>query len=212
MSSKDEAIANTDTVEVSAKTGESSKDGDAKGENPAASEKQKADDTAHADAAQTQHDNALSLPPKARDNNDATAMVRAWIVDQQLVCTLRPEIWEDPGTWGVLLADVAYQVSNANAELRGIPAKQTLAAIAAAFNKEMPAASQSSSKAGQTPTGESAPKDTADKMSDASKDSATTSESGMNTTKADSATKANSATETDTTDGPEAAKTAAEKK
>jgi len=57
----------------------------------------------------------LELPPIASSNPQATEVLRVWASPgqpQQL--TLRTT-WKDPGSWGLLLADVAHHAARAYA-------------------------------------------------------------------------------------------------
>ena len=55
----------------------------------------------------------LSIPGEVVRDSKASEVLRAWVANGGLVCSLRPEIWEEPGYWGILLADVARHVANA---------------------------------------------------------------------------------------------------
>jgi hypothetical protein len=79
----------------------------------------------------------LDVPAEVAGASEAQELFRAWAADGGLVCALQPDVWEDTATWGLLLADVARHVANANAELRGVEAKVTLAGIRAMFNAEL---------------------------------------------------------------------------
>jgi hypothetical protein len=81
--------------------------------------------------------NELPTPPDAAADAGATELLRAWVIDQALQCTLRTGAFEDPATWGVLLADVVHQVADACAEHEGRDAAQTVRLIRAAFDAEM---------------------------------------------------------------------------
>ncbi len=81
--------------------------------------------------------NELPTPPEAAGDADATELLRAWVIDQALQCTLRAGAFEDPATWGVLLADVVHHVAEAFAEDEGREASETIRLIRAAFDAEM---------------------------------------------------------------------------
>ena len=83
------------------------------------------------------HSGELILPPEAREDPDAGEVLRAWVINGALQCSLRPTIWEEPGNWGLLLADVARHVASALREHSGLPAGESLAAIRAAFEAEL---------------------------------------------------------------------------
>lgn len=83
-----------------------------------------------------QSTNALDLPPIAQSEPSAQEVLRVWAMPgqpQQL--TLRT-IWNDPGAWGLLLADVARHAANAYAN-EGRDPKVVLARIRELFDAEM---------------------------------------------------------------------------
>ena len=56
----------------------------------------------------------LPIPPEASDSKRADELFRGWIIDNSLVCSLRPDFWEsDPSQWGTLLADALHHVCEA---------------------------------------------------------------------------------------------------
>ncbi len=64
----------------------------------------------------------LPIPPDADSAEEAIEILRGWLLDGCLQCSLFPTIWkDDPGTWGVLLADVANHIADAVAEDTGRP-------------------------------------------------------------------------------------------
>ena len=83
--------------------------------------------------------NELAAPPLTKDNPGAVELVRAWIVNNGLQCTLNIGGFgkDELSTWGVLLSDVARHVANAHHELNGSDAGENLKAISAQFNLEM---------------------------------------------------------------------------
>ena len=82
----------------------------------------------------------LSIPPDAHSTQDAVELIRSWIIDGKLQCSLFPTIWADrPETWGVLLADVAHHVSNAASAQGRYTKQQILSSIAARFASEIAA-------------------------------------------------------------------------
>jgi hypothetical protein len=79
----------------------------------------------------------LTVPPEANDAGEAFELLRGWLIDNRLVCSLFPSAFDNPAVWGVLLADVAHHVANALAESEGTDRAAALQAIASAFNVEM---------------------------------------------------------------------------
>ena len=84
----------------------------------------------------SQHPNALVIPPEAEVDANAGEVLRAWVSKGALYCSLKPTVWEDPGSWGILLADVARHVASALQESGKNPL-DTLERIRRAFQVEM---------------------------------------------------------------------------
>jgi hypothetical protein len=78
----------------------------------------------------------LPAPP---DAGDPTAMevLRAWLIAEQLQCSLRADVFEDPASWGAVLADVARHVALALQEADGSDSGGTLRTIGEAFAREL---------------------------------------------------------------------------
>jgi hypothetical protein len=79
----------------------------------------------------------LGVPPEAAAARRADEVLRGWVIDRRLVCSLLPGAFEDPRGWGILLADEANHVANALAESGSADRGAVLRAVAAAFNSEM---------------------------------------------------------------------------
>ena len=80
---------------------------------------------------------SLEVPPEAVADAAAVEMLRAWVANESLHCILHPDVWREPGNWGILLADVARHVANAMEEKCNTPADVTLARIRELFNLEL---------------------------------------------------------------------------
>jgi hypothetical protein len=81
----------------------------------------------------------LAAPPATKDNPEAIELMRAWIVDNGLQCTLNVGGFgeDELAVWGILLSDVARHVADAHRKLLGSDAEENLKKIAASFNREM---------------------------------------------------------------------------
>ena len=79
----------------------------------------------------------LSVPPDTFEDTNAKEILRAWIANNALHCTLLPGLWDDAGSWGIALADVARHVGNAIEVNKGIPAHETTKRIQELFNAEI---------------------------------------------------------------------------
>ena len=85
----------------------------------------------------TRTDRDLAVPEEVLRDPNAREVLRAWVANGGLVCNLRPETWEDAGSWGIVLADVARHVANAVKDLKGVEQSMTVARIKALFNAEL---------------------------------------------------------------------------
>ncbi len=84
---------------------------------------------------------ALSIPPTAAEKG-GIEVLRAGVVDGALNVMLR-RAFNDPRAWGILLADVARQVSRIYAEEKNEDEAQMLTSIRAAFTAEINAPANS---------------------------------------------------------------------
>lgn len=84
-------------------------------------------------------DNRLPIPPAAAADPRSMEMIRAWITDSGLHCSLQMGLWEDEnmGGWGILLADIVRQVASARQEKAGVGQAQTIAEIRHIFDAEL---------------------------------------------------------------------------
>ena len=74
----------------------------------------------------------LPIPPVGERCRE---LVRVWAGDGSVHVSLSPDVWDDPGPWGILLADLARHLANAYAA-RGVAEEKTLARIKSAFDAE----------------------------------------------------------------------------
>jgi len=83
--------------------------------------------------------NELVVPPAARADASSREMLRAWIADGGLHCTLSIGAWGDKETigWGILLTDVVRHVADALQKQDGLNPEDTIKQIRAVFNKEL---------------------------------------------------------------------------
>jgi hypothetical protein len=78
----------------------------------------------------------LPVPPDAGDPS-AMEVLRAWLIAEALHCSLRADVFEDPATWGAVLADVARHVALALQEADGSDPAGTLRTIGETFAREL---------------------------------------------------------------------------
>lgn len=81
--------------------------------------------------------NELPGLPDAADDQGAAEVLRAWVVGEELHCSLNASAFNDPATWGMVLADVARHIAQALHEDEGRDTTATLAAIRAALDEEL---------------------------------------------------------------------------
>jgi hypothetical protein len=55
----------------------------------------------------------LDPPPAATRDTAAFELLRVWIAEQGQHVSLRSGVWEDPFAWGIVLADLARHILNA---------------------------------------------------------------------------------------------------
>jgi hypothetical protein len=70
-------------------------------------------------------------------NVQAVELLRAWVVGQELHCSLDAGAFPDADTWGVVLADLARYVARALKDQEGKDEAATLQAVRAAFAAEL---------------------------------------------------------------------------
>lgn len=75
--------------------------------------------------------------PKGSREPGSGEILRCWIIDSKLVCAIRPEAWEEIGTWGILLADVVRHIGDAVFKEKGVLPEQTVTRIYEILKREM---------------------------------------------------------------------------
>ena len=80
--------------------------------------------------------NELPAPPDAAQDPSAVELARVWVVGQALHCALQTDAFDDPGSWGEVLADLARYAAQALAAKEGHDPAQALARIRAVFEEE----------------------------------------------------------------------------
>ena len=58
----------------------------------------------------------LDPPPAAAKDKAAFELLRVWVAEQGQHVSLRSGTWEDPFAWGIVLADLARHIVNAEAQ------------------------------------------------------------------------------------------------
>jgi hypothetical protein len=57
----------------------------------------------------------LDPPPAASRDKASFELLRVWVAEQSQHVSLRSGVWEDPFAWGIVLADLARHIVNAEA-------------------------------------------------------------------------------------------------
>ena len=85
----------------------------------------------------------LVIPPPAKRDSNSIEMIRAWIAEKGLHCTLNIGVYRDNGkhdegkAWGIMLADVVQHVAHAMSERYGDDPEKTKREIVRSFAKEL---------------------------------------------------------------------------
>ncbi|MFB3916471.1 MAG: DUF5076 domain-containing protein [Terriglobales bacterium] len=84
-------------------------------------------------------ENQLPIPPSAAGDKQATELLRAWVANNSLHCSLNLGCWGDDEAiiWGILLSDVARHVANSLEQQQGLKKLETLGKIREHFNLEL---------------------------------------------------------------------------
>jgi hypothetical protein len=79
----------------------------------------------------------LVIPPLAEGATQSREILRVWLVDQSLECSVRVTEFDNATPGGLVLADVAKQIANALYEEHGFSVEGSLDSIRYMFNAEM---------------------------------------------------------------------------
>lgn len=80
----------------------------------------------------------LDPPPAATRDKAAFELLRVWVAEQGQHVSLRSGAWEDPFAWGIVLADLARHVVNAEAlHRKDLDKDAFLARMLEGFNAEI---------------------------------------------------------------------------
>jgi hypothetical protein len=77
----------------------------------------------------------LPIPESVIAASKKAELARIWLADGDQVVTLSPRLWDDPGSWGLMLVDLAKHVALAY-EAKGLNSTEALARIKAAMEAE----------------------------------------------------------------------------
>lgn len=79
--------------------------------------------------------NELPVPDAVLRANQSMEMARIWIIDGHQVITFSPNLWSDPGSWGLMFVDMARHLSKQYAQA-GKSEAEVLSRIRTAFDAE----------------------------------------------------------------------------
>lgn len=91
------------------------------------------------------HNEQLPVPGPALVDANSVELIRAWVAQKGLHCSLRPGFWEEKEkvceewAWGILLADVAKNLADALNPRHGKDKRATMARIRESFLAEVDA-------------------------------------------------------------------------
>jgi hypothetical protein len=57
---------------------------------------------------------ALAIPPAAQRDKASFEVMRVWIAEKGQHVSIQTGAWEDPFAWGIVLADLARHIANAD--------------------------------------------------------------------------------------------------
>src|SRR5688572_24543595 len=82
---------------------------------------------------------ALLIPPAAAQDASSQEMVRAWIADGGLHCSINVGAFGENELigWGILLSDIARHVGDALQQQSGVDSQDVIRAIQSTFNAEL---------------------------------------------------------------------------
>jgi hypothetical protein len=84
----------------------------------------------------------LVIPPAAQSDGDSWELLRAWVADSGLHCSVKVGVYEAEGipeeqAWGIILADAARHIADAMSSLGIRDSGAALAEIRRAFEAEL---------------------------------------------------------------------------
>lgn len=83
-------------------------------------------------------DKQLAIPAAVGQDPAAFEILRVWVAQQSQQITLRPGIWPDPSSWGIMLADLTRNIVTVHAEADpDLDSEAFLAAILEGFDTEI---------------------------------------------------------------------------
>jgi hypothetical protein len=84
----------------------------------------------------SRHPGELPIPYPAEDDPKARELARVWHSGETLQMTLQPDLWDDPGAWGIVLVDLANLIAEAYDKSGEMESAKALALIRQIFDAE----------------------------------------------------------------------------
>jgi uncharacterized protein DUF5076 len=81
--------------------------------------------------------NELTIPDQALSDPKARELIRIWAAHGQQHVTIQTGLWPDPGSWGIMLADLVMHITNAYVQEGSSDAGVVTSRILEAFNAEI---------------------------------------------------------------------------
>jgi hypothetical protein len=75
----------------------------------------------------------LHMPDDVEKAAEAIEVVRGWVIDKHLQCSISASVFADHAQWGILLADLAQHIAGAMHEVHKVDQQETLQKIVTAF-------------------------------------------------------------------------------
>ena len=75
----------------------------------------------------------LHMPDDVETATEAIEVLRGWVIDKHLQCSISASVFADHAQWGVLLADLAQHIAGAMHEVHQVDQQETLQKIVTAF-------------------------------------------------------------------------------
>ena len=79
----------------------------------------------------------LAYPDDAKNHDESIEVLRAWVIDKHLQCSINVAVFSDHTQWGVFLSDLAHHIATGLNQVHGVDGRETLKAIVTRFQNEM---------------------------------------------------------------------------
>ena len=79
----------------------------------------------------------FNTPQCTESTGEAAEVLRVCIVNQELQCTLQADAFEEPSTWGALLANLMQTIAQVLQERDGLDPQDALDQMLASFKEEL---------------------------------------------------------------------------